>query len=478
MKKTVENFMFQSIFQITKIIIPMITIPIVSRSLGANGIGVYNYTTSIVQYIVILSGLGINLYGNREIAQNRENLEKKSEIFFDLFLLKFMLTIFLLGIYFIFIGKSTYSSYFIAQSFTILAVSVDISWFFMGIEDFKKTSIVNLFFQIISLILIVIFINGKDKLLLYIYIQSLCMFFSQLGPWMFVKKELIFIKPKMSRIKEHFFSSLPYFVPQIAVLLYSNINKTILGVFSTKENVAYYANSQTINSIVISLITTMDTVLLPKMSNLSKNNQKSQMMNIMNKSIILQLSISIPTFFGIIAITPEFIPWFFGSEFEALIVFLPIMSCLIVVVPLGMSISRQYLLPMGEIKDYNNSVIYGAVVNILLNSLLIKSIGIYAAIISTISAELLVTTIRIYKFLKKEYFRFDFKQIFSILLTSIVMYLLIRITTNILGLLPSIRTTLIQVIIGLVIYLIVGFILKLNIINLLKNVIIDKEVSK
>lgn len=465
MNKSVENFLFQSLFQLTKILIPMITIPIVSRVLGANGIGIYNYTASIVQYVVIFSGLGITLYGNREIAQNRSNIKKKSEIFIDLFFLKLILTLLLSIGYYFFIQDSIYFSFFLVQIFTILSVAADISWFFMGIEDFKKTSVINLLFQLISLLLIITFVDSREKLLLYILIQSLCLFLSQIGPWMFVRNELVFVPPNYKRIKKHFFIALPYFVPQVAVLLYSNLNKTILGTFSTKENVAFYANSQTINSIIITFVTTIDTVLLPKMSNLSKKNRKSEMLSIMNKSIIIQLSLSIPSFFGVLAITPEFVPWFFGNEFQKLIVYLPIMSCLIVIIPLGMSISRQYLLPIGSIKQYNYSVICGAVINILINLILIKKLGIYAVIISTISAEFMVTFIRVKRFKESENFEFDIKQIINIIIASVLMFICIRGVTDLFSLGHTLLTSVIQVIVGGGIYLIIAILLKLDIIS-------------
>ncbi|WP_010051728.1 oligosaccharide flippase family protein [Carnobacterium maltaromaticum] len=132
------NFFYQSIFQLVKIAIPIITVPIVSRSLGPSGIGINAFTNSIAQYFILLSGLGINLYGNKIIATNRENKDRLSDTFWEIFYLKFFTTLFSLSLYLVIssIFFNEYKLFMILQSINIIAVLFDISWFFMGIEDF------------------------------------------------------------------------------------------------------------------------------------------------------------------------------------------------------------------------------------------------------------------------------------------------------------------------------------------------------
>src|SRR5699024_4626121 len=122
----------------TKIILPFITIPIVSNALGPEGIGVYNYTNSIAQYFVLIAGLGIGVYGNREIAVNRGNKDKLSKTFWEIFIMSFLISVLSLLAYFIIVSLSENRMYFYYQSLIVIAAVFDISWFFMGIEDFKK----------------------------------------------------------------------------------------------------------------------------------------------------------------------------------------------------------------------------------------------------------------------------------------------------------------------------------------------------
>ena len=462
MKKTLQNLVYQVIFQFSKIVIPLITVPIVSRALGPNGVGIYNYTNSVAQYVIILANLGIVLYGNRVIAQNRDSFEQRSKIFWELAILKILLTLSCLFFYLFFVSFLNDRIYFYIQGISILAVLFDISWFFMGLEDFRKVTMSSLLFQVIGLISIVMFVKTPSDLSLYIFIQCSSLLFGQFFAWIFLKNKIRFIVPKPKNMFIHLKASLPYFVPQVAVLLYTNLNKTILGIYTTNSDVAYYSNAQTINTMIISLVTTIDTVLLPRMTYLSLKNQKSKILEIMSVSIHLQFFVSIPAFIGLIAITPNMVPWFFGNKFLFLVKLIPLFAPLIFFVPLGMAISRQYLLPTGKINAYNNSVITGALISIVINILLIKPLGIYSAVIATISSEIFVCLKRVISLIKNENFKFQKLVIFKYFFSAAVMYLCIIILTKRFNLQNSFYTSFIQILFGAAVYLITTTLLKVN----------------
>ncbi|MEI5993358.1 oligosaccharide flippase family protein [Candidatus Enterococcus mansonii] len=476
MRKALSNLFYQLIFQLAKIAIPVVTVPIVSKALGPSGVGVYNYTNSIAQYVIIASGLGITLYGNREIAQARDSMIDKSKVFWDLVLLKAIVTISLLTAYLYFSSFSNDRLLYYAQGLSILSVLFDISWFFMGIEDFKRVTLISVFFQILTLVAIVKFINSSGDVLIYILIQASGLLMSQYAVWFFIIKKVVFIKPSFSSMLFHLRRSLGYFIPQVAVLLYTNLNKTILGIFTDNDNVAFYSNAQTINTMIILLITTLDTVLLPKMSYLSAKENKKHMLIIIKKAIHIQLFFSIAAMFGLISICQTLVPWFFGTDFIFLNKLIPIFSPLIVVVPLGMAISRQYLLPTGNIKEYNTSVIIGAMISVLLNVITIHSLGIYSAVLATILSEFFVTVSRLYSFVKKESFTFEYLLIFKYFFCGMLMMLGIVFLTSYLNLSNSMMSNIIQIGFGLSLYFIFTGVLKVNpIIELGKGVVYERK---
>ncbi|AYW46470.1 oligosaccharide flippase family protein [Tetragenococcus koreensis] len=460
MKKTLSNFIYQSIFQVTKILLPFITIPIVSQALGPSGIGVYNYTRSIAQYFVLIAGLGIGVYGNRQIAIHRDNKIDLSRTFWEIFSMSFFISVCSLFVYFIIISFSEDKIYFYYQSLIIIAAVFDISWFFMGMEDFKKSSLSSLAGQIVAFILILVFVNDQNDLNKYILIQGFNILFSQLVMWGFVRKYIIFCKVSFKNIKKHFFPALQYFIPKIAIMLYTNLNKTLLGWLGTSAQVGFYSNTVQINGVLVTLITTLDLVLLPKMSNLFSKGKFNEILNVLKKSLHLQLFFSIPLAFGLLTITSQFVPWFFGEKFEFITKTIPLVTPLLVVIPLGIAVGRQFLVPMNRVKVYNMAVINGAIVGVITNFILIPRVGIYGAIVATILSELFVTITRVYAFIRETHFKFDFMMITKCVLSGLMMYLITTWTTS--GWNASIKTTIIQVIIGIVVYMVLMTVLKAN----------------
>lgn len=289
MKKVATNFFYQAILQVTKIIIPIVTVPIVSNAIGPQGIGIYNFTNSISLYFVLIASLGIFTYGNRAIAMAHSKNEDISKLFWEIVTFKAIFTLIVLAVYFIMINFMNNRIYFLMQSLPIISVLFDISWLFMGVEDFRKTSLCNLFSSVFSFLLIILFVKNGNDIGKYIMIQSIGMLFPQLLTWTFVRKYIHFKKISFVGIFQHGRESLQFFIPQAANILYTNLNKTLLGVFIGTTFVGYYTNSLVINDVFVSVITTLDIVLLPHMSGLFAKKDTKKMIEIMKRTIHLQL---------------------------------------------------------------------------------------------------------------------------------------------------------------------------------------------
>ncbi|WP_413537675.1 flippase [Enterococcus malodoratus] len=453
MKNIAKNFFYQSIFQLTRILIPIITVPIVSKALGPEGIGIYNYSNSIAQYFVLFGGLGVSLYGNREIALKWHQKEDISQTFWEIFTFKAIMTLFALSIYYCIIFFIGNKEFFYVQSLVIISVLFDISWFFMGIEDFKKTSLCNLFVQFITFFCIILFVKQPGDAIKYTLIQAAGMLLSQIIVWLFIKEYIHFKKVNLKESMAHIKGSIEYFIPQIAIMFYTNINKTILGVFVGSAAVGYFSNSMQLNNVFITVITTIDVVLLPHMSGLFAKNNEQRIINVMKETIHIQLFFSIPIMFGVLTVYDKLVPWFFGEKFLFINSVIPFFSILIVVIPLGMSISRQYLMPVGKVKEYNKSVLGGALVNVIINSLLLPTVGFFGVVTANIVSEVFVTLIRTKSFLKITNFKFEMKKIFSFFFSSLVMCLVTRFITR--NMSASFGTNIIQLSIAIPIYFLI-----------------------
>lgn len=468
MKNVAKNFFYQALFQVTKIILPIITVPIVSDAIGPKGIGAYNYTNSIAQYFILFAGLGVGLYGNREIALAWNRKEHVSRTFWEIVTFKGVLSILSFLLYLTLISFFSNKVFFYVQSLAVLSVLFDISWFFMGIQDFKKTSLASLLTQIASFVLILLFVRSENDTLVYIAIQTFNIVFPQVFVWIFAKSYIHFEKVSIYQSFKHFPGALSFFIPQVAILLYTNLNKTLLGSFLGEKSVGFYTNALTLNTVFITIITTLDTVMLPHMSGLFAKNNIKRIIDTMKKTIHIQLFFSIAIMFGMLTVFDKLVPWFFGNKFLFVNQIIPFFSVLIIINPLGTSISRQYLLPIGNTRDYNISVIIGAVINIVGNIILLPTIGFYGVVFSYISAELFVTIVRTTSFIRVTGFEFEKKKLIVYFISGVIMCLLTRFVTADMN--STVFTNIVQVFIAVPIYFLITQIFKVNpILDLIKK---------
>ncbi|MGY3765892.1 oligosaccharide flippase family protein [Vagococcus vulneris] len=468
-KRVLINFSYQALYQLTLIILPIITIPVVSHALGAHGIGTYNYITSIVSYFVLCAGLGLANYGIREVASTKNDKSELSNVFWSLEIFNVIIAVCMIILYFIFISFTQNKQLFIISSLPLIATLFDISWFYYGIQDFKHITIINIFIKIVSFILILIFINNSSDLNIYFLIQGLSILLSNLALWIFLHNKISFVKPSLTNIFSHFKPAMSFFIGKASITIYTTLNKTLLGILSTVTAVGIYTNSLQLVLIFTTLIGTVDTVLMPHMTSLYSDNNEKQMIKVMEKMVDLQLFFSIPIMFGIILVNPKMILWFFGEDFNYLRYTVPVLSPLVIIMPLGISIVRQYLMPKNMIKNFNYSVLASACIGLITNLILIPKIGIWGAIVATILSECVVTIIRLRDLLKYSNFKLNLKDILIYVFCSIVMFIGAFVIS--INLSSNVWTTLIQGVVGLVIYLILTSIFKSNkIYMILKNV--------
>ena len=171
--KVVKNFLYNISYQLLTIILPLITVPYVSNILGAEGIGDYAFTFANTQYFVLFGMVGITLYGNRQIAYVRDDKEKLKNNFYSIYSLQLITTLISLVMFLVFsivLNKGMYRILYLAQGLNILAAIFDISWLFMGLEEFKKTVIRNTIVKLASLASIFLFVKTNEDLYIYIII--------------------------------------------------------------------------------------------------------------------------------------------------------------------------------------------------------------------------------------------------------------------------------------------------------------------
>ena len=474
-KSITKNYIYNLIYQILILILPLVTTPYISRVLGAENIGIYSYTLSIVTYFILFGSLGVALYGQREIAYYQKDKKKYSRIFWEIVILRTItMMISLVLFYFIFVNGNQYQTYYKILILELIGNCIDISWFFQGLEEFKKTVIRNMIIKLISVISIFTFVKSQNDLRIYFWIYVLSTTIGNASLWLYLPKFLTKVKIKELHLFRHLKPTLGLFVPQIAVQVYTVLDRTMIGAIITdKSEVGFYDQSQKIIKLLMTIITSLGTVMLPRIASTFASGEKEKINEYMKKSFSMVFLLAFPMVFGIISVSRAFVPIFFGAGYDKVATLMNIISPIILFIGLSNVTGTQYLLPTKRQREYTISVIVGAITNIVMNACLIWKFGAIGASIGTVIAEFTVTIVQLY-FVRKD---FDFLQIIKIsknyVISTIAMFIGCIIIGNVVK--SNMTSIIIQVIFGVGVYGICLLTLKDKFVNSSIKKIIHKK---
>lgn len=454
-----KNFIFQMIYEVVILILPLATSPYISRIIGPEGVGIYSYHYSIVQYFMLFSVLGLKNYGNRVIAKCRDNRDDLNTVFSNLLTLHLIISSLVTLLYFVYIlffvnaDERIYAYIF---TFAVLSSLFDISWFYFGIEHFKVTVTVNILTKITSFISIFVFVKNYDDLWIYCLILALGFFFQQFLLWFPLKKYVTFVRPSSALMMPHLKPMLILFIPSIAVSFYKYMDKIMIGAICDKVQLGYYENAEKVVAVPNTIIGAFGTVMLPRMSNIIDKRDRKETLRYTQISMLYVMWMAYALTFGLASVAQNFAPIFWGEHFTVsgdLIVYLcitiPFMSFANV-------IRTQFLIPAERDREYIISLISGAVVNLIINYLLLPVLGAMGAAIGTIVTEAIVCLIQCW------YVRHDlpigqyFKQSAIFIVFGMLMFVVSYQFGRIFG--TSIKILILQILIGGVIYISISLI--------------------
>lgn len=459
-----KNFIYNTIYQIFIILLPIITVPYVSRVLGPAGVGDYSYTLSYAQYFVLFGMIGISLYGSRHIAYVKHDEERLSEEFWSIYTLQFITTLISLVIYiiiFVLINNQNKNLYLV-QGIVVLTAIFDISWFFMGYEDMKSIVIRNSIAKVCGVLCVFLFVKKPTDVILYAIIMATSSFVGQVVMWLnlFNKIKLRSININIKKVIVHIRPSMSLFISQIAIQIYTLLDKTMLGIMTDVSQVGLYENSQKTIKLALTLVTSLGAVMLPRMSSLYSQGEIDKLKEMIYKAFSYVNFMAFPMVLGLVAISNSFSLWFYGEAFNGIEILLKVGSILMIAIGWGNILGIQILLPMKKENQFTIAVICGAVVNFILNLIIIKSFQAIGTTISSVIAEFTVTGVELY--LLRDFI--SIKRIVKISIKPLIASTIMFFVVVLLGcfLKVGIVWTAIEVSIGGIIYLIIMYILKDN----------------
>ncbi|WP_375103849.1 oligosaccharide flippase family protein [Paenibacillus sp. RS8] len=469
-----KNVIFMALYQLLILIVPFITLPYVSRILGPQGIGIAAYSDAVVGYFMLISQLGIHLYGKREIAKVNQDTSKRSSAFIEIFYIQLFMSIISIIFYlaFVLFFFDNYKRILLIQSIMLFSSLLDISWLYFGMEKFKITILRNMIVKLISIIFIFMFINSSDDLSIYIFVIAISTFISQIIMWFNIKKYITFNKINFRGILKRFYPILKLFIPVLAIQLYVIVDKTMLGIFSNVQEVGLFENANKITRVPILVITSLGIVMLPRMTNLIATGKDRIAADYIEKSLLYTMFIAFAFAFGMFGVSNTFVPLFLGEAFSDSIILVKILTPILIFISWGNVFRTQYILPNGLDNLYTKSVIYAAGLNILLNFVLIKYYGAIGAALASIISESLICIYQSVKIKSKFRMGYYLKNCIKYFVSGLIMMVIVMFIGKIYPV--KVSTVIFQILVGAVFYFLLSIILE----KLFKQELIINEIKK
>ncbi len=400
MKTLKKNFLYNALLKILDGIYPIVTIPYVSRILGADNIGIANFAFNYVAVFSALAALGIPIYGIREIAKVRGSKRASEKVFSELFWINVCSCLIFSLIYIVSISivPELYrqrSALYIAGIYLYLA-PFSIDWYFSGIERYKLISIRSFIVKVITFVLMFVIVREMDDVLQYVFLLVFSVMANNLWNFFQLKHDKFRIRVHFLELKKHILPLFMLYLSSIAMLIYGMLNTIFLGFLSSYEDVGYYSLALKINKMFLIGVTALGLVLIPRISFYQQNHEMSKIKYLLSVSSSFVFFVSIPTVVCMVLVAPVFVRLFLGESFVGTVLPLQILMPLLLIIGFSNIAGLQVLVPFQKDAIFMKILMVGALVNFVINFLLISPFGATGAAISTLTTEIVIALLMCY----------------------------------------------------------------------------------
>ena len=392
-KSITTNMVLNMVKGAMGVVFPLITFPYITRVLGVDAIGQYNFAASIVSYFVLIAGLGISNYAIRNGAGYRENaleLETFVSQILTINILTTLLSYFLLLILVAYVDVMDSRAVILVLSLQIVFKTIGVEWLYSVFEDYLFITTRSIAFQVLSLILMFALVRSQNDILWYATITVISSAGTGIVGFFHARKYCKLHLTRHPNIKKHLKPILLFFATNLTVMIYVNSDTTILGAVSGNYAVGIYSVSVKVYTLVKSILASAIVASIPRMSALWKNKDEVAFQSLGAEIYDIFLTLVIPAIIGIILLNKEIImliagPDFLDANFSLIILSVALFFCL------GAGFwSQGVMIPQNRENDVFKITAVSAIANIILNFILIPLFQERAAALTTVMAEAIV----------------------------------------------------------------------------------------
>lgn len=392
-----RNSIFNVMYQGVNVLFPLISAMYVSRILLADGVGAVASAQNIVLYFTLIASLGIPTYGVKKIAQARDDQNSLNRVFSELLVLNAVSTaVCVVSYYAIILTIDYFETRIVLYSVVGLNLVFNVfnmDWFYQGLEEYRYITLRNCVIKILSLMCLFLFVRTHEDILIYALISSLGLvsnyIYNAIHSRIFARVTLSGINPK-----QHLKPVFLLFAASVAIEVYTLLDTTMLAVMHGDEIVGYYVTATKAERIIKNTIVAVCAVLMPRLSQYYSEGKKKEFCELSYRGIRIIVALSIPAALGLAILSPVLIPALFGDDFYGAVATSQILSVSIVTVAMSNYVGYQMLVTSNHEKIVLASTILGAVVNVVLNMLLIPLFYHNGAAVASAVTECIVLVVQ------------------------------------------------------------------------------------
>lgn len=388
------NMIMNAILSMSSFLFPLITFPYVSRVLLPVGTGRVAFATSVVTYFAMFAQLGIPTYGIRACAKVRDDKKELSRTVHELLFINFVMSAIVYVMFFaalIIVPKfREEKELLMLLGATIVLNALGVEWLYKALEQYTYITVRSVIFKLVALVCTFLLVKDKGDTLQYGFLTILATSASNILNFINLRK-YIELKPVGGyHIKKHIRMVMVFFSMSVATTIYTNLDNVMLGFMKNKTEVGYYSAAVKIKNILVSVVTSISTVLLPRASYYVDKGRMDEFSAILKKTMHVITCIAVPCAVYFILFAREGVFFLSGKAYAGAIIPMQIIMPTLVFIGMSNVIGIQMMVPLGLEKQVLFSEIAGAVTDLILNCILIPFYGAAGAAIGTLVAEIVV----------------------------------------------------------------------------------------
>lgn len=454
MNKLVKNYLAYLFYEVVALIVPLFTAPYLARVLHAENYGIYSYVYSATSLICTISLIGLNSYGSRQIAYDRDSKDLLNETFWELLVMRVACGVIGTIVFIICAQLSGYSVFFYLFYTYFLANVIDLSWIFVGMEKMLPCVVKNTSAKVVMFAGVFILVKTENDVGKYLALVAISTLLANISIVPLAKKYVSKPKVNLDKIPKHLLQSFALCAPTIVTQIYLQVDKVMLeGMASSISQVSFYDQAEKIVMIPLSVITSLSAVMMPRIANeFAKGDKKDSIERHLVLAGKYSLLMACPMMCGIIGVSSCFIPWYLGTEYLPSSSAMMVLSPILVLNSLAGISGSQYLVATNQTKVLLGSSIAASTLNVICNAMLIPNFGCVGAAVATVLANLVSLLVQYTVMCKQINMKPVFLSGSRYFVDAVIMLFVIFITTQVLGLRPAVMTTALQIVLGGITY--------------------------